>query len=130
MGHTVTVAGRRWGVPARVVALQFAATVLIAAAGLWWSQSATLSALLGGVVVFVPNACFAFWLGRAKPGADVEGASRAAAALLGQWAAKLALTVALLLGVVVTVDVIPAAFVAGLLVASLAPLAMPWTGGQ
>ena len=130
MGHTVTAAGWRWGVPARIVALQLAATVLVAAAGLWWSQSAALSALLGGVAVFVPNACFAFWLGRGEAGADAAGATRAAAALFGQWLAKLGLTVALLLGVVVAIEVVPAAFVAGLAVTLLAPLAMPWTGGQ
>ena len=123
MGHTVTAAGRRWGVPARIVAMQLAATVLVAAAALWWRPGAAFSALLGGAVAVVPNICFAFCLGRGEAAVDGVGAARAGAVLLGQWLAKFLLTGALVLAAIAMVDLVAAAFVVGLAGALLAPLA-------
>lgn len=103
--------------------MQLVATGLVTAAALWWSPRAAFSALLGGVAVLVPNACFAFWLGRGGTAADGLAAAQAAAGLLGQWLAKVVLTVALLLAAIAMVDVAAAAFVIGLAAALLAPVA-------
>ena len=123
--------GRRWGTPVRVVALQAAVTVVVAALALAWSIDEAKSALLGGLVAFLPNAYFARAASRAGPGgqdaaqdAVVEGGR-----FLGRWLVKMGLMVALL---VVALGVLGAGslgFFLGLVAVLIAPLASPLVGG-
>lgn len=124
MNHSATAGEARCGVPFRVVALQAAATALTGAIALAWGADAAASALLGGAVAVVPNACFA-WTLRGGGAADGAAASSAAAGVLLRWVGKMALTVGLLVLALVFLSPAPAAFVAGLAVAVLAPLGAP-----
>ena len=123
MGHTATADDRRWGVPARVIALQLGAATLVALVALWWGADAAVSALLGGVVAVVPNAWFAWRLRGGEAAGDQSAVARAAAGLFGQWLVKLALTVTLMLAAITLLDAIGPAFFVGLAAALLAPLA-------
>ena len=116
MSQSVTADESRWGVPFRVVALQAAATALTAGVALAWGGGAAASALLGGAVACLPNACFAWTL---------RGESGAATGVLVCWVGKLALTVGLLLVALVFLAPAREAFVAGLAVALLVPLGAP-----
>ncbi len=124
----MTASGPRWGVPVRVVVLQAAVALLVVALALPWGVDEAKSALLGGVAAWLPNAYFAWRLTRFA-GAAGQYAVRAAALVLGQWAAKLALTVALLAAALVVADAGGLSFFAGLGAVLLAPLASPLLGG-
>ncbi len=121
MSQSATADESRWGVPFRVVALQVAATALTAGVALAWGGAAAASALLGGAVACVPNACFAWTL----RGGDGAAAMGAAAGVLVRWVGKIALTVGLLMAALVFLAPAPEAFVAGLAVALLAPFGAP-----
>ena len=124
MSQSATADESRWGVPFRVVALQVAATALTAGVALAWGGAAAASALLGGAVACVPNACFA-WTLRGSGAEDGAAALGAAAGVLVRWVGKMALTVGLLVAALVFLAPAHAAFVAGLAVALLAPLGAP-----
>ena len=113
--------------PLRVVCLQVAASVLAAACALVGSFEAAKAALLGGMVAFLPNAYFAWATVRAgrRPVAGREEAVWAAGRMLGQWGAKAAMTVALLVAVIVVAKPAALAFVCGFGAASLAQLGAP-----
>ena len=123
--------GRRWGTPVRVVALQAAVTVVVAALALAWGVDEAKSAFLGGLVAFLPNAYFAWAASRAGRGrqdatqeAVVEGGK-----FLGRWLVKMGLMVVLL---VVALGVLGAGslgFFIGLVATLMAPLASPLVGG-
>lgn len=123
MSQPATAGEAPCGVPFRVVALQAAATALAAAVALAWGANAAASVLLGGAVAVVPNACFAWTL--RDGAADGVAAASAAAGVLLRWVGKMALTVGLLVLALVFLSPAPAAFVAGLAVAVLAPLGAP-----
>ena len=125
MSQSATADESRWGVPFRVVALQVAATALTAGVALAWGGAAAASALLGGAVACVPNACFAWTLRGGGGAEDGTAALGAAAGVLVRWVGKMALTVGLLVAVLVFLAPARAAFVAGLAVALLAPLCAP-----
>ncbi|MYJ74799.1 MAG: hypothetical protein F4089_06695 [Gammaproteobacteria bacterium] len=119
--------GRRWGTPVRVVAVQAAVTVVVAALALLWSVDEAKSAFLGGLVAFLPNAYFAWAAGRAGSGgrdaaqeAVVEGGK-----FLGRWLVKTVLMVALLVVAVAVLKVGSLGFLIGLAAALMAPLAAP-----
>lgn len=92
-----------------------------------WSFDAAKAALLGGTVAFLPNAYFAWATARVgrKAIAGPEEAVWAAGKLLGQWGAKAALTVALLVAVIALAKPAALAFVCGFGVALLAQLGAP-----
>ena len=123
--------GRRWGTPVRVVALQAAVTVVVAALALAWSVDEAKSAFLGGLVALLPNAYFAWAASRAGRGgqdaaqeAVIEGGK-----FLARWLVKMGLMVALL---VVALGILGAGslgFFVGLVATLLAPLATPLVGG-
>ncbi|MDE0659123.1 MAG: ATP synthase subunit I [Gammaproteobacteria bacterium] len=126
--------GRRWGTPVRVVALQAAVTVVVAALALAWSVDEAKSAFLGGLVAFLPNAYFAWAASRAGRGgqdaaqeAVVEGGK-----FLGRWLVKMGLMVALLVVAVAVFKVGSLGFLIGLIGALMAPLAAPfgWLSGS
>ena len=118
-------AKRRLGVPSRVVGGQVAVTVVAAALALIWSADAAKAVFCGGAVAFLPNAYFALAIERAggKGQATVE-----AAALLGRWGVKFALTVALLVLAIAVAGLGGVAFFVGLGVALATPLAAPLFG--
>ena len=118
--------GRRWGTPVRVVALQVAVTVAVAALALIWSVDEARSALLGGIVAFLPNAYFAWAAGRGGRGLDAEhGAVIEGGKFLGRWLVKMGLMVALLVGSLAVFRAGSLGFFVGLVAALMAPLAAP-----
>ncbi|MCY3840140.1 MAG: ATP synthase subunit I [Gammaproteobacteria bacterium] len=123
--------GRRWGTPVRVVALQAAVTVAVAALALAWSVDEAKSAFLGGLVALLPNAYFAWAASRAGRGgqdaaqeAVVEGGK-----FLGRWLVKMGLMVALLVVALVVLRAGSLGFFVGLIATLIAPLASPLVGG-
>lgn len=125
MSQSATADESRWGVPFRVVALQVAATTLVAAVALAWSAPAATSALLGGAVACLPNACFAWTLRGGNGTKDSAAAVGLAAGVLLGWVGKMALTAGLLVVALVFLNPAREAFVAGLAAALLAPLGAP-----
>ena len=124
--------GRRWGTPVRVVALQAAVTVVVAALALAWSVDEAKSAFLGGLVAFLPNAYYAWAASRAGVGgqdaaqkAVIEGGK-----FLGRWLIKMGLVVALLVVALTVLKAGSLGFFIGLIAALLAPLATPLLGGK
>ena len=119
--------GRRWGTPVRVVALQAAVTVVVAALALAWSVDEAKSAFLGGLVAFLPNAYFAWAASRA--GRSVQDATQDAVIeggkFLGGWLVKMGLMLALLIVAVAVFKVGSLGFLIGLVAALMAPLAAP-----
>ena len=107
--------------------MQVAASLAAAAGALIWSLDAAKATLLGGTVAFLPNAYFAWTITRTarKAVAGPEEAVWAAGGLLGQWGAKAALTVTLLVAVVALARPAALAFVCGFGVAQLAQLGAP-----
>ena len=128
----MTVDETRRNGPLRVVGLQVAVAVLVAALMLIWSADEAMSALLGGFAVVLPNAYFAWAATRPlrRTGAAAHEAVREAGKLLGRWVVKIALTVALLVAAIVVADAGSLGFFAGLGVALLAQLASPLVGGN
>ena len=127
----MTVDEMRRNGPLRVVGLQAAVAVLVAALMLIWSADEAMSALWGGVAVVLPNAYFAWAATRPlRTGAAAHEAVREAGKLLGRWVVKIALTVALLVAAIVVADAGSLGFFAGLGVALLAQLASPLVGGN
>ena len=120
---------KRPNIPVRVVGLQIVATVMTAVPALIWGLDMAKAVFLGGMAAFLPNACFAGVLARCGRGAPERpaqhGAILAGSRLLGQWIAKVALTVALLALLIVEAEVVGLGFFIGLSVALLAPLAAP-----
>lgn len=123
--------GRRWGTPVRVVALQAAVTVAVAALALAWSVDEAKSAFLGGLVAFLPNAYFAWAASRAGRGgqdatqeAVIEGGK-----FLGRWLVKMGLMVALLVVALAVLGAGSLGFFVGLIATLIAPLASPLVGG-
>ena len=118
--------------PLRVVGLQAAVAVAVAALALIWGVDEAKSALLGGFVVVLPNAYFAWATTRPLRSAHAEQpeAVREAGRMLGRWGVKVALTVALLVAAIVVADAASFGFFAGLGAALLAPLASPLVGGR
>lgn len=110
--------------PLRVVGGQVAVTVVAAALALVWSADAAKAVFCGGAVAFLPNACFALAVERAGK----EQATAEAAALLGRWVVKFALTVALLVLAIAVAGLGGVAFFVGLGVALAAPLGAPLLG--
>ena len=119
--------------PVRVVGLQVVVTFALAALALIWGVDAAKAVLLGGAVALLPNAWFAWAVARGGRGANEQSTRQAAvsagARVLGQWIAKVALTVALMVLVIVKTDVAGLGFFVGLGVALLAQLAVPLVGG-
>jgi len=118
---------RRWGTPIRVVGLQVAVTLLVAAAALAWGVDAAWSSLLGGIAAFVPNAYFAWAASRAGHPADGQAgeqdqAVREAGRLLARWVVKIMLAVALLVVALTVVGAGGLGFFVGLGAALMAPL--------
>ena len=125
-----THAGRRWGTPVRVVALQAVVTVVVAALALAWSADEAKSAFLGGLVALLPNAYFAWAANRAGRGgrgaaqeAVVEGGK-----FLGRWLVKMGLMVALLVAALGYLGAGSLGFFTGLVATLMAPLASPLVG--
>lgn len=120
---------KRPNIPLRVVGLQIVATLATAVLALIWGLDMAKAVFLGGMAAFLPNACFAGVLARCGRGAPERaaqhGAILAGGRLLGQWIAKVALTVALLALLIVEAEVVGLGFFIGLSVALLAPLAAP-----
>lgn len=98
---------------------------LAAGVALAWGVPAAASALLGGAVACLPNACFAWTLRSGNDAQDGAVAMGAAAGMLVRWVGKVVLTVGLLVVALVFLAPAPEAFVAGLAVALLAPLGAP-----
>ena len=127
--------GRRWGTPARVVGLQTVVTLVVAAMALFWSADEAKSALLGGLVAFVPNAYFAWAASRpGRSGAQQHVGAQQEAVLeggrfLGRWLVKMGLMVALLVIALVVLKAGSLGFFAGLVAALMAQFASPWMGG-
>lgn len=126
-----TGSGRRWGTPVRVVALQAAVTVVVAALALAWSVDEAKSAFLGGLVALLPNAYFAWAASRTGRGkqdaaqeAVVEGGK-----FLGRWLVKMGLMVALLVVALAVLGAGSLGFFVGLIATLIAPLASPLVGG-
>ncbi|MYD97241.1 MAG: ATP synthase subunit I [Gammaproteobacteria bacterium] len=126
---------RRWGTPARVVGLQVVVTLFVAAAALFWSGDEAKSALLGGIVAFVPNAYFAWAASRTgRSGALKRVGAQQEAVLeggrfLGRWLVKMGLMVALLVIALAVLKAGSLGFFAGLVAALMAQFASPWMGG-
>ena len=121
---------RRLG-PIRVVGLQAAVAVAVAALMLIGGVDEAKSALLGGFVVVLPNATFAWAATRPlRRGADDRAASLEAYRLIGRWVVKIALTVALLVAAIVLADAGGLGFFVGLGAALLAQFASPLVGGS
>ena len=123
---------RRWGTPVRVVALQAAVTLVVAALALAWSVDEAKSAFLGGLVAFLPNAYFAWVASRAGRGeqdaaqeAVVEGGR-----FLGRWLVKMGLTVTLLVVALAVLGAGSLGFFVGLIAALLAQLGWPFLDGD
>ena len=122
--------GRRWGTPARVVGLQVVVTLCVAAAALFWSVDEAKSALLGGIVAFVPNAYFAWAASRSgRSGAPQQEAVLEGGRFLGRWLVKMGLMVALLVIALAVLKAGSLGFFAGLVAALMAQFASPWIGG-
>lgn len=124
--------GRRWGTPVRVVALQAAVTVVVAALALAWSVDEAKSAFLGGLVALLPNAYFAWAASRAGRGgqdaaqeAVIEGGK-----FLGRWLVKMGLVVALLVVALAVFKAGSLGFLIGLAGALMAPLAAPFVAAD
>ena len=127
-----TGSGRRWGTPVRVVALQAAVTVVVAALALAWSVDEAKSAFLGGLVAFLPNAYYAWAASRAGRGgqdaaqdAVIEGGK-----FLGRWLVKMGLVVVLLVVALTVLKAGSLGFFIGLIAALVAPLATPLVSGK
>ena len=123
--------GRRWGTPVRVVALQAAVTVVVAALAVAWSVDEAKSAFLGGLVALLPNAYFAWAASCAGRGgqdaaqeAVVEGGK-----FLGRWLVKMGLMVALLVVALAVLGAGGLGFFVGLIATLMAPLASPLVVG-
>ena len=123
--------GRRWGTPVRVVALQAVVTVVVAALALAWGADEAKSALLGGLVAFLPNAYFAWAASRAGRGgqdatqeAVVEGGK-----FLVRWLVKMGLMVVLLVFALVFLKAGSLGFFIGLVAVLMAQFASPLLGG-
>ena len=125
----MTASGPRWGVPARVVALQAVVALLAAVLALIGSVDAAKSALLGGIAAWLPNAYFAWRLTRPVRQTN-DAAVRLVGRTLGWWAVKMALTITLLVAVLAVADVDGLGFILGLVAVLLAPLAAPLLGGD
>lgn len=119
-----TASGVRWSVPARIVALQLLAGVALAAAALFWGVEAATEALVGAMVAFLPNACFAWWITRAGRSAPAAAVLQAGVAL-GGWGLKMALVVVLLVLAIGVGRMGSLAFFVGLGVVLLVSLASP-----
>ena len=115
--------------PVRVVGLQVFVTLAMAALGLIWGGDAAVAVFLGGAVVFLPNAYFAWAILRTRVREEGQPARQIAALatgrLLGQWLAKIALTVALMMVVLAAGGMASLGFFVGLSAALLAQLAAP-----
>ena len=119
------------GGPIRVVGLQAAVAVVVAALMLIGGAEEAKSALLGGFVVVLPNAYFAWAATRPlRGGTDDRAALTEAGRLIGRWVVKIALTVALLVAAIVLADAGSLGFFVGLGAALLAQLASPLVGGN
>ena len=116
--------------PIRVVGLQSAVAIAVAALMLIGGVDEAKSALLGGFVVVLPNAYFAWAATRPLRGGTDEHAVLEAGRLIGRWVVKIALTVALLVAAIVLADAGGLGFFVGLGAALLAPLASPLVGGN
>lgn len=117
--------------PIRVVGLQAAVTLAVAALMLVGGVDEAKSAFLGGFAVVLPNAYFAWAAMRPlRPSPDEREAMLAASGLIGRWVVKIALTVALLVAAIVVVDAGGLGFFVGLSAALLAQLASPLVGGN
>ena len=117
--------------PIRVVGLQAAVTVAVAALMLVGGVDEAKSALLGGFAVVLPNAYFAWAAMRPlRPSPDEHEAMLAAGGLIGRWVVKIALTVGLLVAAIVVADAGGLGFFVGLSAALLAQLASPLVGGN
>lgn len=119
-----TASGVRWSVPARIVALQVLAGVALAVAALVWGVDAATEAIVGAMVAFLPNACFAWWIARAGRIAPA-GAVLQAGVALGGWGLKMALVVLLLVLAIGVARMGSLAFFVGLGVVLLVSLASP-----
>lgn len=121
--------GRRWGTPARVVGLQVVVTLCVAAVALFWSADEAKSALLGGIVAFVPNAYFAWAASRTGRSGAQQEAVLEGGRFLGRWLVKMGLMVALLVIALAVLKAGSLGFFAGLVAALMAQFASPWMGG-
>ena len=121
--------GRRWGTPARVVGLQAVVTLVVAATALLWGADEAKSALLGGMVAFVPNAYFAWAASRPGRAGAQQEAVLEGGRFLGRWLVKMGLMVALLVIAVAVFEAGSLGFFAGLVAALMAQFASPWMGG-
>ena len=124
--------GRRWGTPVRVVALQAAVTVVVAALALAWSADEAKSVFLGGLAAFLPNAYYAWAASRSGRGgqdaaqdAVIEGGK-----FLGRWLVKMGLVVVLLVVALTVLKAGSLGFFIGLIAALVAPLATPLVSGK
>ena len=122
---------RRTRGPLRVVGLQAAATVAVAALMLAAGVDEAMSALWGGSAVVLPNAYFAWGATRRlAEGQLAHEALREAGGLIIRWVVKVALTAALLVVAIVVLDAGGLGFFVGLVTALLAQLASPLIGGN
>ena len=116
--------------PIRVVGLQSAVAIAVAALMLIGGVDEAKSALLGGFVVVLPNAYFAWAATRPLRRTDDQAALLEAGRLIGRWGVKIALTVALLVAAIVLADAGGLGFFVGLGTTLLAQLASPLVGGN
>ena len=117
--------------PIRVVGLQSAVAIAVAALMLIGGVDEAKSALLGGFVVVLPNAYFAWAATRPlRRATDDHAALLEAGRLIGRWVVKIALTVALLVAAIVLADAGGLGFFVGLGATLLAQLASPLIGGN
>lgn len=109
----------------RVVGLQVVAMLALTLLALAWGADAAKAVFLGGAVALVPNGCFAWAVVRSGGSASEQGAVLAGGRLFGQWLAKVALTVALMVLIFANAQVSGLGFFIGLGVTLLVPLAAP-----
>ena len=104
--------------------MQAVVSVAVAALALIASVDAAKAALVGGMVVVLPNTYFAWTLTRTTA-ASRERALLEAGKMLGRWGVKMALTVALLVVAIVVLEMRGLGLLAGLGAALMAQLAAP-----
>ena len=120
-------------VPFRIVGLQVAAVVAVCLLMLFSGLPQAASALLGGAVIVLPNALFAFGVARRLSLDRDDARLREARRLVGHGTFKWVLSAVLMAVAVSVVTLEPPGFFAALTVAVLtqmiAPL-VPWVDGR
>ena len=124
-----TVSALAMAVPFRIVGLQVAAVVAVCLLMLFSGLSQAASALLGGAVIVLPNALFAFGVARRLSLDGDDARLREARRLVGHGAFKWLLSAVLMAVAVSTVALEPLGFFAALTVAVVMQMIAPLLPG-